>query len=119
MGIPHFQKNGNLLTLKITSSINDSSFRKICGELEQDALNGPLRMILIVHHYPSFNSAEDLYYDLRFVKLYADRIRKVAVVSDQNWKQTWVALFGLFAGVSMEFFDVGGIHQAVEWVRGD
>jgi hypothetical protein len=119
MAIPHFKKDGNLLVLKITEDIKDDMFKQICRELEKAAVKGPVRLILVVRHYASFNSAEDLYYNLRFVKLFADRIKKVAVVADKAWKQTWVALFGLFSGVFMEFFHASQIQEAVDWVNSD
>lgn len=119
MAIAHFQKIGNVLTLQIKKEINPTAFEAICREILRNAVDGPIRLILRIHQYPSFNSAEDLYYDLRFLKIYADHIHKVAVLSDRIWKHTWIALFGLFSGVDMAFFSSDQVQSAVTWVSGD
>ena len=72
---------------------------------------GIIRMVLVVRLYPSFSSAENLYNDLRFLRLYDDAIEKVAIVSDRSRKETWVGLFSLFSGITMEFFDVSQIEK--------
>lgn len=115
-----FKATGNVLSLEIDSEVTDARFRAICAEIEQlTASPGKIRLVLIMRYYPSFNSAEDLYYDLRFVTLYADRIEKAAIICDQAWEHTLVGLFGLFSGVKMEFFDASETGAAADWIRAD
>jgi hypothetical protein len=116
----YFKVKGNILSVEISSEISDDKFHAICNEIEQlTAAIGKVRLVLIMKHYLSFNSAEDLYYDLRFVKLYANCIDKVAVVCDKTWKQTWLGLFSLFSGVKMEFFNISEINDASNWIQTD
>ena len=89
-----FKEMGNMLSVEISSEISDEKFHAICNEIEQVTADmEKAQLALIMKHYLSFNSAEDLYHDLQFVKLYANRIDKVAVVCDKTWKQTWLGLF--------------------------
>ncbi|MCP4119835.1 MAG: STAS/SEC14 domain-containing protein [Desulfobacteraceae bacterium] len=114
-----FKTTGNLLSMEIYSSITRQKYKAICREIEEAAAaaaTGTVRLLLIMRHYPTFSSAEDLYYDLRFIMIYSDRIEKVAVVGDKPWKRTWVALFGLFSRVCVEFFDIAHLDRAKGWL---
>ena len=80
------------------------------------AESGSARLLLVVQDYPSFNSAEDLYFDLRFAVPLADRIERLAVVGDRVWKDTWISLFGLFSGIRTAYFDRSEMDRAWQWV---
>ena len=94
--------------MQIDAEIDADRFAGICSDLSKAAADfGNVKLVIVMKHYRSFNSAEDLYEDLRFVKLYADVIDKAAIVCDKKWKRTWMALFGLFSGVNIRFFLCG------------
>jgi hypothetical protein len=114
------QASGNVLTLDIRSEIRKKRFDAICKDLDQAAAAmGRIRLVLVVRHYPSFNSAEDFYDDLRFLRLYDHAIDKVAVVCDRFWKETWVGIFSLFSGIPMAYFDMGQVKDVTRWIQGD
>lgn len=114
------QKTGNILSIRIDSELTGERFRTVCAEIEKlTAAVGTIRLVLVIKHYVSLLSAEDLLDDLRFVRLYSDRIDKVAVVADKSWKRTWVGLFSLFSGVAMEFFDMAEYKRASNWIQTD
>ena len=118
METPALAKTGNILSIRIDSAVSDERFQAISSEIESLASTaGRVRLVLVIKHYASLLSAEDLLDDLRFVKLYADRIDKVAVVSDKSWKRTWVGLFSLFSGVAMAFFDLSESDLASSWIQ--
>ena len=109
--------SGNILALRIQDEIRDREMNEICKAMESMIATGePVRLFIVVDHYPSFNSAESLYDDLRFVKLYADRIERLAVVGDKPWQHTWIALFGLFGGIRAEYFDRSQSEAALQWL---
>jgi hypothetical protein len=113
-----FKVTGNVLSMHINSEIDESKFRAICKEIEQAAaVSGKVRLVLVMRHYPSFNSAEDLYEDLRFIKLNAHRIEKAAILCDKTWKRTWIGIFGLFSGVKIGFFDISEVDAAAKWIQ--
>ena len=112
--------SNNIITLRINAEITDEEYKQISNLIDgQISRFGMIRFFLIVDQYPSLNSAESLYYDLRFVKVYVDQIEKIAVVCDKTWKKTWIALFGLFAGIRIEYFDSLEFKDAWNWVSGD
>ena len=113
------EEKENLISLSITKEINTVAFNAICRQLSQRTTHGPMRILLMVRHYPSFNSAEDLYYDFRFLRLFADHIHRVAVVSDRTWKHTWVSLFALFSGIEMDFFPMDQVQSALNWLSSE
>jgi SpoIIAA-like len=120
MQTPAIKRTGNILSIRIDSSLSDNGFRAISTEIDQlAAAAGKIRLVLVIKHYASLLSAEDLLDDMRFVRLYSDRIDKVAVVSDTSWKRTWVGLFSLFSGVKMEFFDMAQYERASNWIQTD
>ena len=120
MPFSEFTDNGNLLTLEVRSEITKKRFKAICRDMDRavKAL-GRVRLILVMRHYPSFNSAEDFYTDLRFLRLYDHAIDKVAVVCDRFWKDTWVGIFSLFSGIRMDFFRTSQVQQLRRWIQSE
>ena len=112
------KSSGNFLSIEIDSEITDEKLQAIAREIHQTANTfGKVRLILFIKHYPSLNNAEELYDNLRFVKLYAEQIDKVAVIADRASKRTWVSLFSLFSGVRMEFFASHERQEASSWIQ--
>lgn len=98
--------------------MTDKEYKKINHVIDdQISKFGIIRFFIIVDHYPSLNRAESLYYDLRFIRIYADKIKKIAVVCDKTWEETWIAIFGLFAGVKIEYFDDPEFKNAWKWIN--
>jgi hypothetical protein len=119
MQLSEFTITGNLLTLEIRSEIREARFKAICRDMDLAvAARGRVRLVIVVRHYPSFNSAEDLYDDLRFLRLYEHAIDKVAIVSDRFWKDTWVGIFSLFSGIRMDFFEMTQVKEVTRWIQG-
>ncbi len=112
-------KSKNIIALKIETEVTEKAYKKITHIFdEQISKFEKIRVFLVVDHYASLNSAESLYDDLRFLKVYADHIEKTAVVCDKTWKKTWVALFGLFAKIRIDYYDKTEFNQAWEWISG-
>lgn len=108
---------GNILALKIIGEISDKEYDEICAMLENRIAQGSqMRLFLVVEPYLSFNSAESLYEDLRFVKTYSESIDRVAVLGDRAWEKTWLALFALFSKVQMEHFEKSEVEAATQWL---
>jgi hypothetical protein len=106
-----------VLSIRIDSPLEEEERREIGEAIERAAAAGPVRVLVAVPSYPSLNSAEDLLDDLRFLKLYADRIARAAVVSDRAWQRTFAGLFSLFSGVKMEWFDASETKAAAAWLE--
>ena len=118
MQTPFIQSKGNLISIQIGAPLTEDHCQAVCRQIEQTAAAaGKGRLFLVMHHYPSLNSPEDLYDDLKFVKLRAERIDKVAVVLDRIWKRTFLGLFSLFSGVNMKCFEVSDIKEAYSWIE--
>jgi hypothetical protein len=120
MQLTQFTASGNILTLEVRSEIQQTRFKAICDDMEQAvAALGNVRLVLVMRHYPSFNSAEDFYDDLRFLRLYDHAIDKVAVVCDRNWKDSWVGIFSLFSGIRMDFFELSQVDEVINYMQSD
>ena len=116
-----FQLLGNpgdaVLAMRITGELNDRETGRIVRMVQSHASrHGKVRLYLLMDHYPSFNSAESLYEDLRFVRQCGELIDCLAVVGDRPWKSTWVALFGLFGGIDTAYFDRTESKEAWQWL---
>ena len=120
MRLSEFTITGNLLTLEVRSEIRQARFNAICKDMDRAvAALGRVRLVLVMRHYPSFNSAEDLYDDLRFLRLYDHAIDKVAVVCDRFWKDSWVGIFSLFSGIRMDFFEMTQVNEVTQYIQSD
>lgn len=118
MRLSEFTASGNVLTLDVCSEIRAARFKAICRDMDQAVTAlGRVRLVLVMRHYPSFNSAEDFYDDLRFLRLYDHAIDKVAVVCDRFWKGTWVGIFSLFSGIRMNFFEITQVDEVTRWIQ--
>lgn len=118
MQAPLCKSSGNFLSIEIDSEITDKKLQAIALQIQQTATTfGKVRLIIFLEQYPSLNSAEELYDNLRFVKLYTDQIDKVAIIADSASKRTWVGLFSLFSGVKIEFFANNERQGALSWIQ--
>ncbi len=108
---------GNVLALRIAGEISDKERIRLTRLAEERIEKwGRLRLLIVTEAYPTFNSAEDLYEDLGFAVRLSGEIYKMAVVGDRAWKTTWVALFGLFAGIEARYFSKEEIQDAWRWI---
>jgi hypothetical protein len=108
---------GPMMGLRIQGSVTAGETQRLRDYIEaRSARWGPLRLLVVMDSYPSFNTAEALYEDLRFAKLAAAKLVRVAVVAKEPWKDTWVGLFGLFGGLEMAYFQTSAIEAAWQWL---
>ena len=108
------------LALRMAGGISDRETNDIVRKIRAIAArHGKARLFLLMEHYTSFNSAEDLYVDLRFARQCSDLIDRMAIVGDRAWKETWVALFGLFGGLDTAYFDMTEAREAIRWLSHD
>ena len=108
---------GNVVAIRITGEISDKENEKLSHLVEQKRIAwGRIRVLIAAVHYPSFNSAEDLYDDLGFLVRFSSDIERMAVVGDRSWKTTWVALFGLFSGIEARYFAKEDFEEAWRWL---
>lgn len=109
---------GAVLALHITGEVTDSETRRIVRTIQTHAsAEQKARIFLRIDHYPSFNSAEALYEDLRFARLCDGLIERMVIVGDRSWKDTWVALFGLFGGIETAYFGRSEAQAALLWLE--
>lgn len=108
----------NCVMVRIRREISDRQMEEIERSLE-DRIDqtGKIRLFVIMDSYPTFNSAESIYDDLRFARKYSDHIERMAVVGDQSWKKHWISLFGLFGGITAEYFVRSEAKAAVNWIQ--
>ncbi len=120
MRLSEFTLTGNLLTLEVREEIRPTRFKAICKDMDRAvAALGRIRLVLVMRHYPSLNSAEAFYDDLRFLRLYDRAIDKVAIVCDRLWKDSWVGIFSLFSGIRMDFFEMTRVDEVTRWIQSE
>lgn len=110
----------DILAYRITGEITEKEAKTIGADIDRKAKEhgGPIGLLLAVDTYPSLNSDEDLYTDLRFVRGREDAIRRMAVLGRGAYRNTWVALFGLFSRVETAYFQRNQVQAAVTWLQG-
>lgn len=108
----------NVVVVKIDGDMSDAESetvsRTLATEIEK---TGATRLLIFMEDYASFNTAEDLYFNLGFARRHAENIERMAVIGDQRWRKTWVALFGLFSGIESAYFERAEAEEAWQWVR--
>ncbi len=107
-----------IVAFKISGEITQKDFDHISHIMDRAVKDfGTIRLLLVIEHYASLFSAEALYEDLKFAHLYSNSIDRMAVVGDRAWKNTWVALFGLFSGLRTNYYDKSEINEALNWLQ--
>jgi hypothetical protein len=110
-------RSERLLGLRIVGGLSEKENAALGRLVEQQAAKvGKIRLLLLLEKYAPIDRAESLLEDLRFVKLAADRIDRMAVVGERTWQETWIALFGLFGGVETAYFTHADRQAAAEWI---
>jgi hypothetical protein len=114
----HIKKiQGNLLAITITGEITENEHHQLDRLIKKRVAQWTrIRIFIVLKHYPSFNSAESLYEDLRTVAKHSEHIDRLAVVGDRLWKRTWVGLFGLFSKIETDYFEMEQIDTAYRWI---
>lgn len=108
---------GNILAIKINGEMTEEEHQELDAIFQERISKwGRLRVFVVAMHYPSFNSAEALFEDLRTVKRHAESIDRLAVVADRSWKRTWVGIFGLFSRIPSDFYEMAEIEAAWQWI---
>jgi hypothetical protein len=110
----------DILAYRITGEITEKEAKTIGADIDRKAEEhgGPIGLLLAVDTYPSLNSDEDLYTDLRFVRGREEAIGRMAVLGQGAYRNTWVALFGLFSRVETAYFQRNQVQAAVNWLQG-
>ena len=110
----------NCVAVHVRKEISNREVAEIERTLEDRIRqHGKIRLLVVMESYPTLNSAESIYDDLRFAKKYAPHIERMAVLGDQAWKKHWIALFGLFGGIRSEYFERPDFKCAITWIQSD
>jgi hypothetical protein len=108
---------GNVLAISITGEITENEHDRLDRLIKDLVVQWKrIRIFIVLKHYPSFNSAESLYEDLRTVVKHSQHVDRLAVVGDRLWKRTWVGLFGLFSRIETDYFEMEQIDAAYQWI---
>lgn len=113
------ESTGNVLGFRITGEITKKRREQVSSTLaEAIAEHGAIRLLLIIEPYRDITiGADGLYENLKFVMPHTQGIEKLAVVGHKVSEGTYMAIFGLFSGMVVEYFDRARLEAAWKWVR--
>jgi len=108
--------SGNILGLKIVGGITKRQKKQICKVLEKKiSESGKIRLLLVIEPHKTMD-VESLLFDLNFTLTYSDKIERMVLIGNKAWEETWIALFGLFSRIRIEYFDRSEIKAAWKWI---
>lgn len=112
---------GDIITVKLLDRMVSRQTRTLSRMLQQSILTsgGKVRLLVDVETCLPARSPESLMENLQFIKIHSDYIDRVAIVGGRAWEKTGVALFGLFGGVRIEYFDRSEARTAIAWLMAD
>ena len=111
---------GNIVTVKLFDRMLDRQTKQLSRMLQHSIASSggrKISMILSVESQAQSNSPESLFESLQFLKIHSDNIDRIAIVGNKAWERTYVALFGLFGGIDIEYFDRPRAFEAIKWVQ--
>ena len=107
----------NILGFKILGGITKRQKKQICEVLEKKIReSGKVRLLLVVEAHEKMD-AESLLFDLNFILAYSDKIERMAIIGNKVWEETWIALFGLFSHIRLQYFDRSKVKAAWKWIQ--
>lgn len=108
-------RNGNIVTARFFGRMIGHDTRRMSRAIQQAVAElGSVRLLLAVE---SLGNADSLYEGLHFARLHADHIERIAILGNRPGVQTHAALFGLFGGIEIEYFDRAHLNEAVRWLK--
>ena len=111
---------GPIVSIRFFDRMVDRQTRQLSAMLGRSIAEagGYVRLLLAIETDIYGRSPESLFESLQFVKLHADQIDRIAIVGRKSWERTCIGLFGLFSGITMEYFDRANAVNAVRWLQG-
>lgn len=111
------ESKDKVIGIHILGEITKKQKKQISETLEEKITAfGNIRLLLVIDP-AGVSDHESLLEEMNFVKLFSDKVERLAVVGDRVWEKTWIALFGLFARIPSEYFDRSQIKTAWHWIE--
>lgn len=105
-----------VLVVRLTELMARKERDRFMEAIEKEiAKSGQISLLLELDE-PRANDPGALIEDLNWIKIHADNIKRAAVVGQQAWEDTWVAIARLFARVEVRYFDRQQIVEARSWL---
>lgn len=113
INLPH----GALMGLVIQSDINARENQEIIDLIQHRFEKfGAVRLLVVYEAGPGLIGAESLYDNMRFAKLAAENIARMAVISKHDWDSTLIGVFSLFGGLDARHFNRDAYKEALAWL---
>jgi hypothetical protein len=114
------QRVGLIVSIRFFDRMIDRQTRQLSAMLQRSIAEagGRVRLLLAIEAEVYGRSPESLFENLKFIKLHADQIDRIAIVGRRSWERTYVGLFGLFSGIETDYFDRSEAVDAVRWLKG-
>ena len=112
-------KIGNVVTIKILDRMISRRTKELSRVLEKSIAEsgGKVRLLLSIESRFPGKCAEELFENLQFTKLHAENIDRLAIVGSRPPERTYTALFGLWGGINLRYFDRSEAAKAIEWLQ--
>jgi len=109
-------KPKKILALRQKELMTKKDRDRLMEAIEKEiAKSGQIR-ILVELDEPRANDPGALIEDLNWIKIHSENINRVAIVGEQIWEETWIAIAGLFVRVEMKYFDRRQLKEVRRWL---
>ena len=111
----------DIYTFDLRGEITQSEVETFYAQLAREAATRhKLRVLGVVHDFPSFESFKALSASVKLKKTALSAVGRYAVLSDQGWVKTMLPL-GSFVvpGIPVKYFAPQQLNQAMDWLETD
>ncbi len=109
--------NKPVFAFKVTGKLTDADYQIFLPELEKLIRErGPLSLYIELDDFQGWE-AKAAWDDLRFGLQHDKDFRRIAVVGDNNWERTGIALTNFFTRAEMRFFNKDESDLAWDWLQ--
>jgi len=106
----------NILPVRLKDLMTREERDHLLAAIENEiAKSGRIR-ILVELDEPRANDPGALLEDLSWIKLHGENIERAAIVGNQAWEETWVAIARLFGRIKARYFDRQRVKEARNWL---
>jgi len=111
------RSSGAVLGFKMTGKLHDEDYKRFVPEI--DAVLGEHEKIRLLAWFDDFHGWDlhALWDDIVFDATHCAKIDRVALVGDRAWEKWMAKVCKPFTRATVNYFDVGDIESAWEWIE--
>jgi len=107
----------NVLGFKLSGKLHDEDYKRFVPAIDHVcAEHGKVRLLAQFHDFQGWD-LHALWDDIKFSTTHCTKIDRIALVGERTWEKWMAKVCKPFTMAKIQYFDVGSMEKAWEWLR--